>query len=145
MHYLTYKKHLQGVSKRQIKRIDKCCDYYRIDLATYYLYYRPTLESAFLKIPKLDKRYEIAEQAHLLGHYNAISTTKTIKQEFFWPKMLHDVKTVINNCLSCKRVNRGKSFQHPAQALSIVGLFERIGIDLFLGLPSDKIEKFMGM
>jgi hypothetical protein len=85
------------------------------------------------------------ENAHLLGHFNALSTAKRLKESYYWPKMLEDVENVVSNCFTCKRTNRAKIYHHPAQALPILGLLERVGIDLVLGLPADNPEQFNGI
>ena len=99
----------------------------------------------YLKVPKIEERMEIMEQAHLLGHFNANSTAKRIKETYFWPKLLDDVKKVVSSCFTCKRTNKAKVYHHPAQALPILQLFERVGMDLVLGLPADNPNQFNGI
>ena len=59
--------------------------------------------------------------------------------------MLEDIENVVSNCFTCKRTNRAKIYRHPAQALSILGLLERVGIDLVLGLRADNPDQFNGI
>jgi hypothetical protein len=39
-------------------------------------------------------------------------------------------------------MNRGKMFHHPARPLVIISLFERVAMDLVLGLPENE-EKYV--
>ena len=57
---------------------------------------------------------------------------------------MDDVKKVVSSCFTCKRTNRAKVY-HPAQALPILELFERVGMDLVLGLPADNPDQFNGI
>ena len=79
LHYLKHKKHLPGTSKRQIKRILKLTDNYKLDSASNELFYRKSIDSEFLKVPKLDDRMDIIEKSHLQGHFNTVSTANRIK------------------------------------------------------------------
>ena len=98
-----------------------------------------------MEVPKLDARQNLVETAHLLGHFSIITTTRRLQETYFWTNMDKDVTRVIKSCLSCNRINKGKIFHHPAQVLPIIGLFDRVGIDLVLGLPSDNEEKYNGI
>ena len=58
--------------------------------------------------------------------------------------MALDVTQFVNRCLKCKRMNRGKMFYHSARPLVIISLFERVAMDLVLGLPENE-EKYVGI
>ena len=144
LYFLRYKKHMSGVSKRQIKRVTKLLQHYK--LIGENLFYRKKVEDdKYLKVPLIVEREELMDQAHLLGHFNVLTTVKRLQEEYFWPKMSTDVSQNIKKCLPCQRMNHGRTYHHPAQALPIVGLFDRVGIDLVLGLPSDNPENFNGI
>ena len=145
LHFLKFKKHLPGASKRQIKRISRMSLKYKIDPSTKTLYYKSSDNNDYVIVPQIQEREGIIEKAHLLGHYNAQSTIQKIKQQYFWVRMALDVSKYINNCFSCKRMNREKIFHHPARPLQVIGLFERIGIDLIFGLPADNSERYVGI
>lgn len=49
--------------------------------------------------------------------------------------MLEDVSEVVQQCLPCQRHHKVRAFNHKANATEITGIFDRIGIDLVLGLP----------
>jgi hypothetical protein len=79
MHYLKFKTHLPGASKRQLKRIMRLVTKYKLDLGSNTLYYRKNENVEYVKIPKIDERSEIIERAHLQGHFNAQSTLQRIQ------------------------------------------------------------------
>ena len=145
LYYLQHKKHLPGASNRQVKRVMNMCDHYMLDLSSNVLYFRKRVNDPFLIVPEIKDRRDIIEQAHLQGHFNTQSTTNRIKQTYFWAKMHLDIKNFVDKCLSCKRANRGKVYHHSAQALPITALFDRIGMDLVLGLPSDNVHNYNGI
>ena len=65
--------------------------------------------------------------------------------QYYWVKMAIDVINFVNKCLKCKRTNKGKVFHHPARPIKVLELFERIAMDLVLGLPSENPEKYIGI
>ena len=143
LYFLKHQKHLPGSSKKKIKRIEKQMGKYKYDLENDTLYYRQSDTSAFLKIPKLQDRHHILEIAHLLGHFNALTTINRIKNQYWWPKMLKDAIKIVNECFQCKANNVGRIFFHRAQSTRVSSLFERIAIDLVLGLPV--VDSFLGI
>ena len=42
----------------------------------------------------------------------------------------------IQRCLTCQRHHRTRIYEHPALALPIYGIFDRMGLDLVFGLPT---------
>ena len=83
MHYLKFKKLLPGASNRQIKRVMKLSDKYKLDLSQNILFYRKSNKHDYMKVPPINERPEIIEKAHLLGHFNAQSTLSRIKLQYF--------------------------------------------------------------
>jgi len=57
--------------------------------------------------------------------------------------MKDDIINVINRCLTCIRNNRCKIWNHPALALEINSIHERIHLDLHFGLNPTK-EGYVG-
>ena len=49
--------------------------------------------------------------------------------------MEKDVKSVIRSCTTCHRHQKVPRIHYEAKALEVVELFDRVGIDLVLGLP----------
>jgi hypothetical protein len=92
LYYLQFKKLMPGASKRQIKRVTKLNNNYKLDLATNTLFYRKSEDADFVKVPHVSDRHDIKEKAHLQGYFNAQSTLSRISrlgalqfttQEFF--------------------------------------------------------------
>jgi hypothetical protein len=109
LYYLTNNKHLPGASKRQTKRVLQLLDKFKFDTVSNTLFYRKSKELAYLKVPKVEDRVELMENAHLLGHFNSLSTAKRLQESYYWPKMLADVENVVSNCFT----NRAKIYHHP--------------------------------
>ena len=59
-------------------------------------------------------------------------------------KMFEQLKNVVAQCVVCQRNDKGPVESHPAKALAVNGIFDRIGIDLVFGLPETD-DKFVGL
>jgi hypothetical protein len=70
-----------------------------------------------------------------MGHFQVDSTLNRIQEKYYWPKMRKDVVNIVTRCLPCKRHQKKPAQEHPAKALPVTGLMDRIGIDLIGGLP----------
>ncbi|CAF1107876.1 unnamed protein product, partial [Brachionus calyciflorus] len=130
IHYLKFGRFISGTSKKQIKRITS--------LVQKYLYQNDKLyvikDDRTLKIPKPEERLPLIEKAHALGHFQAESTYNGLKDKFYWKRMLDDLRKVIKQCLPCQRNNKMVVKYHPAIAIKVGNVFDRIQIDLVLGL-----------
>jgi hypothetical protein len=135
LHYLRYGRHIQGASKKQCKRVMKLEPYYRLHNTSLFHKRQTNGEVKELPVPTRDKRSLICERAHLLGHFQVETTLKRVQEKYYWQRMKQDVETIVRNCLPCKRHQKQHFKQHPAIALPITGLMDRIGIDLIGGLP----------
>jgi hypothetical protein len=134
LYFLTHRKHLEGQSRNQVRRIDNNIDHYKLVKDT--IYYRKDVKSDDFKlIPKLEDRYNIVLNAHLLGHFQFQSTLDRVKEKYYWRKMDKDVENVIKKCLTCQRHQLVPEINHKANAIPITGIFDLIGIDLVFGLP----------
>lgn len=100
--------------------------------------------NAFLMVPLPADRRKIVEQAHLLGHFQEATTKERIMEQYYWPKMINDIRFVIDNCLPCIRHRKAASHEHPAISLPVTGLFDRVGIDCLFGLP-ETTEGYKGI
>jgi hypothetical protein len=58
--------------------------------------------------------------------------------------MIEFVIQIIAACMVCQQFERARIYDHPAKALPILGLFDRVGIDLVFGLPLT-LEGFKGI
>ena len=101
------------------------------------LYYFPSIQnqSIRLEIPKPEDRTAIICSTHQLGHFSAKSTYDKIKCRFYWRNMIQDITTFIEHCLPCQRHHKSRIYEHPALALPMHGIFDRLGMDLVFGLP----------
>lgn len=103
------------------------------------LYYRKDINNTeFKEVPPLNKRSDLIWEAHLLGHFGINTTVYRLKEEYHWRKMNDSVEHIIGQCLPCQRNKKIKHLQHPSIALEVDSIFDRIGIDLVIGLPETK-------
>jgi hypothetical protein len=86
LYYFKNNKYLPGSSNRQIKRVLQLLDKFKFDNVSNTLFYRKSKDLAYLKVPKVEDRVELMENAHLLGHFNALSTAKRLKRELLLAK-----------------------------------------------------------
>ena len=133
LHYLKYARHVRGASNKQVKRVENQARKYK--LIDNKLYYIRKGDQKSLLIPPILERAEIVEKAHNLGHFQAASTYDRIKDDYYWRNMFEDVLQIVKQCTTCMRHQKVIGKNHPAQALSVDGIFDRVGIDLVLGLP----------
>jgi hypothetical protein len=122
VHYLQHEKHVDGASKKQTKRIEKLAQHFqwRDDK----LYYRKDINVGEynLELPRKDERRELIEKAHLLGHFQSESTYQHLKDKYYWKSMMKRARET--------RRSSPKNIQLP-----VTHLFERVAMDLILGLP----------
>ena len=140
LHYLIHKKHKQGTSTKVVKRVLRDAGKYKYDGNVIY-FIKDKIE---LKIPEKESRADIITIAHSLGHFQAQSTYDRLRENYFWKNMLQDVKKVIAKCAVCIRHQPRAPIIHPAIAIEVNGIFERVGIDLVFGLP-ETAEGYTGI
>ena len=134
LYYLQYGRHKDGCSRKQVKRVTRLKDHYK--MIDNKLYYRKQNNGEFnLMVPTKQERKDIVINAHILGHFQFQTTYDRLKQKYFWKNMINEIKETINQCLTCIRHQKQAEIHQKASALEINGIFERIGIDLILGLP----------
>lgn len=146
LHFLRHKKHISGVTKNQIKRINKLTDVYELNLDNLgreiLWYKRP--DGVKLIVPEEGIRDEIIKKAHLLGHFQTESTLKRIQEEYYWKKMVKDVKRVVEACEVCRKYERQVSVQHPAKMIKTPYVHYMVGMDLVLGFPESQ-DGYIGL
>ncbi|CAF0994203.1 unnamed protein product [Brachionus calyciflorus] len=130
IHYLKFGRFIPGTSKKQIKSITSLVQKYLYQNEKLYV----TKDDHTLEIPKPEERLPINEKVHALGHFRAESTYNGLKDNFYWKRMLDDIRKAINQCLPCQRNNKMIVNYHSAKALKVRNVFDRIQIDLVLGL-----------
>ena len=140
MHYMKYGRQLKGLSNKQIKRV--------LNMAKVYIYKDDKIwvkrKGKNLEVPKPDERREIIMRAHLLGHFQKLSTYHRLKDKYFWKNMLEEIEKAIRKCENCIRNQKTNEVNNPANSLRVIGIFDLIGIDLIFGLPETK-EGYIGI
>ena len=131
LYYLKYGKHMQGQSKKQVKRVEKQADRYSMSGDEIFIVMKDTKK----KVPKIQDRDEIVLKAHLLGHFQVETTSKRIRLDFWWKGLEKDVERIVKRCRNCLENHRTAAKEHPALATEIREVGERVGIDLVFGLP----------
>lgn len=131
LHYLKFGKHLTGLATKQASRINKIKDNFKMINDVIH-----TLKNEIWKeIPLKEHRKLIIEKAHLLGHFSAETTLNRIDKNYYWRNLRKDIENFILKCLTCQRNKKSVTIEHPAIAIKITFLFERIGMDIVGGLP----------
>jgi hypothetical protein len=69
---------------------------------------------------------------------------KTFLLQYFWKNMFEYVKEVVNKCIACHEGAVVPIVYHSAKTLEILGLGDRIGIDLSFGYEMSD-EGFIGL
>jgi len=144
LHFLKYRKHVNGLPKRQVKRVEKLCKLYTFEDDHIWRYSQTNDGTKKLKVPKIQDRHELIKKAHLLGHFGTQSTKERLQESYWWKGMTKDVEHMVDNCLTCGRHKLESVKESPAKALEVTGIFERIGMDLVVGLPTTS-EGFNGI
>ena len=134
LYYLKFGHHVRGISKCQTKRVEGLSKKYK--LVDDKLFIIRKADAKLLQVPNLNERTVIIEKAHKLGHYRALSTYERLKDTFFWKNMFNDIKNYISKCTTCNRHHKEPAVNHPAVALKVDGVNDRISIDLILGLKT---------
>ena len=110
LHFLEFGKHLNGISKKQIKRVNVLSE--KIVMNENKLFLKK--ESDILLIPKPLERFEIIKKAHALGHFSSDSVYKNLRDKYYWSNMIKDINFVCDQCLPCQRNKKYKFKYHPA-------------------------------
>ena len=99
LHYLKHLKLKSGLSKSESKKIVK--------MAQNYIYNNINViynkNGSNKVVPPIEKRHEIIKTAHLIGHFQSETTYNRLREKYYWPKMLEQIKSVISQCSPCIR------------------------------------------
>jgi len=137
---MKYGRQLKGLSNKQIKIV--------LNMSKIYMFKDNEIwvkrKGKNLKVPKPEERKEAIMKAHLLGHFQKMSTYHRLKDKYFWKNMLEDIEKIIGKCETCIRNQKTKEINNPANSLKVIGIFDLIGIDLVFGLPETK-EGYIGI
>ena len=137
LQFIRTGKYLNGASKKKCKRVARRAEHYVFDDKDNLRYRKRVTDADFkMIVPKLEERREVIEKAHIIGHFAAHETYLRVKQEYYWPRMMKDIKKYIKRCFKCLRHQKVPVVNHPALSTKITGIFDKIGIDLVFGLPT---------
>jgi len=115
-------KHLPGLSKNQVNRINRSLDNYRMkDDAIFII-----RNGMWKEIPFKEHRKNLIESSHYLGHFSTETTLYRLAKNYYWKKMSTDVENFIDRCLTCQRFKSAPALEHPAKAIPINHHFEII-------------------
>ena len=133
LHFIKFGRHIEGIGSKTVKRVNKLALLYKYD-GTNVLYLKG---EKWLKVPPIQDRHELILKAHLMGHFQSLTTYNRLKEDYFWRKMREQVDLVIKQCAECARNQKEKPYSHPAIAMTTENVLDCVGIDLVLGLSND--------
>ena len=129
--------HVAGASTKQVKRIELLAKHYKYDFNFFWFKGKSFKkgEVNWLKIPEPEIRNKLILEAHLLGHFGINSTYERLRENFYWYKMLEDIKKVVKSCEPCQRNQKLPIENHPAKTIKVTEIFEIVSIDFTFGFP----------
>ena len=142
LYYIKHGKHIPGISNKSLRRVVHLSQFYRFNGTN--VTFRKKEEDKPLIVPQIEDRSKLIMESHLVGHFAAKSTYDRLAEKYYWKKMMDQIVTCIKNCETCARQKKEAELNHPAIALKVTGLFDRIGIDLVFGLPETQVG-FIGI
>jgi hypothetical protein len=142
LYYIKFGKHISGSSTKTARRVEKLSKLYRYDGSV--ITYKGGTDSHPRIVPPLEERVKLIFDNHLIGHFAARSTYDRLAEKYYWKKMMIQIITVLKQCETCARNKKESELNHPAIALKVTGLFDRVGIDLTFGLPESS-EGYIGV
>ena len=119
LEFIKTGRHIYGISKRQIGRIEGLARHYRFsdNILLYKNQQVPGKDITFKIVPPMVKREDIVRQAHNLGHFAVEKTLSHVRESFFWPHMYKDVDLVLRNCTDCLKNQKFRKTEHPDLSL----------------------------
>ena len=135
LHYLKENKFLPGSSKKQCKRAQNKPKHLIWADNTLYYHDDPEDQKLLRKIPKKEERMKLIKEIHAFGHFGFEKTYKEACERYYWKNMDKDCEFIIKSCLPCLRFKKTPVLDHPALALPINQIMDRIGVDLVFGFP----------
>jgi hypothetical protein len=144
--FLRFGKHANGASFKQVKRVERLAPVYRLakclDKDQFYL--EVLRENKYLNYPRKEDRIDIIKKYHLLGHFKSETTLERVKEKYFWKAMAEDVKNTVDKCENCHQNSVVAQIHHPAKALEILKLGDRVAVDLSFGFEPS-VEGYTGI
>ena len=141
MHFVKFGQHSKGVGTKTAKRVMKISPFYKFDGINFLHKKR---DQDWKIIPSLEERRPIIIKAHALGHFQVETTFNRINEKYYWRNMKKHVESEISKCIECLRNQKSKTLSHPAIAIKVNQIGDRIGIDYSFGYLITK-EGFIGI
>ncbi|GJV49855.1 RNA-directed DNA polymerase [Tanacetum coccineum] len=102
-------------------------------------------KGALLCIPLCSLREAIVLEGHaggLAGHFGRDKTLALLSEQFYWPKMEHDINRLLERCRTCHIAKTHSSNAGLYTPLSVpVAPWEDVSLDFVLGLPRTQRAK----
>jgi len=94
LHFLEFGKHLAGLSRKAIRRVLLASSHYMMHNVDnkQALFYRRNEQDGYVPVPRPEQRNDLIGRYHSLGHFQSQTTYNTMRESYFWPKMLADVE-----------------------------------------------------
>jgi len=140
-HYILYRRCPPGCSRKQCNRVRRLAINY--DYRDSKLYVKKA--DMWVIFPPQNERAAIIDRFHSIsGHSGVDSTYVRLREEYFWPKMIDDVRRFKQRCESCVRNDNHLTRHHPAFANKVTNINDMLQIDFVWGLPQTK-DKEIGL
>ena len=137
LHYIMYGKHLDGIPKKQVKRIEKLHGKYKYEDNKIFIIH----QDKWKEVPPMESRRKLIEENHLLGHFMSETTINRVEEDYYWKSMQRDIDSFVDRCLTCQRHSNFTPIEHPAKAIQPGRMFEIIQMDMVSGLP-ETVDKY---
>jgi len=138
LHKLRTGKHLNGLPKRQIKRVNNKVDSLKIDNMDKLTYMSKNGEGQEVRWREYPEK-----ENHSLGHFSTESTKSRIEDDYYWKGMEKDIKKYISKCLKCQRPETFEPMEHLANSLRIGKPFEILHMNMVGGLPTRENKRVL--
>ena len=130
-HYIKFRRHLPGRSTKVVKKVEKEALAYTFDDSKVVFHDG----SGCRIVPDIESRIKIIRETHHEGHFQSATCVEKIKNRFVWPGMLKEIEDFVKRCEICQRHQKVREVNHPARALEVSGIFDRIHVDYSFGYP----------
>ena len=95
-----------------------------------------------LCVPQGSIRELIIQESHaggLAGHFGQDKTLQLVQENFYWPKIVRDVRKIVRGCSICRKAKMQRSNAGLYTPLpTATAPWEDISMDFILGLPRTK-------
>lgn len=93
-------------------------------------------------VPK-SARTSIIDMLHKVSHPGIKTTSKLVKQRYFWPSMDNEIKEFVRNCRNCQQAKVHRHTHSPVEIISApTDRLHTIHIDIVGPLPAAKLPNY---